>query len=119
MTVKFKAPDESLQRNLMIFNVESVHLTINTINTLYFLLNINVFFLLGQITALIPKSSKKYQSQEFALLHLVVKQLGKLRTFSSKDMFYFITKTLSLILDVFIVPSMPIFVQWTYFHWFL
>ena len=52
-------------------------------------------------------------------MHLVVKQLSKLRTFSNERAFYFITKTLGLNFDKIIDKTTLIFAQWTYLHWFL
>ena len=92
MPVDFKSPKECKQQHLTISNVKAVHPTTDNINALHFLLNIDVYFPLGQITVLLPESSKEHQSQKFAPMHLVVRQLSKLRTFPSKDMFHFITK---------------------------
>ena len=68
----------------MISNVKAVHPTINNINALHFLLNINVYFPPGEIKNLLPDSLEDDHSREFAPMHLVVKQLGKLQMFSRK-----------------------------------
>ena len=57
--------------------------------------------------------------REFASLHLVVKQLSKLQTFSSKNVYKFIAVTLGLDFSEIINKTTPIFVQWTYLHLFL
>ena len=119
MPVDFKYFEDCKQQQLMISNVEAVHPKIKDINALHFFLNIDVLFPPAQITNLLSESLEEHQSHEFSPMHLIVKQLNKLRTFSSKAVFHFITKMLGLNFDKIIDKTTPIFAQWTYLHWFL
>ena len=119
MSVDFKSPEECSQRHLMISNVKAVHPTINNINVLHFLLNIDVYFPPDEIKNLLLDSLGEDHLREFAPMHPVVKQLGKLHTFLSKSMFHCITNTLGLGFEIFIDEGTSIFAQCTYLHWFL
>ena len=107
------------QHNLLVSNLEVKQPTIGEINSLHFLLNSNTSFPKVEIETIVPGKQNATLKREFAPLHLIVYQLSKLQTFSSKKVYKFITITLRLDFSENINETTPVFVQWTYLHWFL
>ena len=118
-TVCNQLPNLYRQQNLLNLSLEVKQPTIEEINSLHFLLNINTFFPTVEIETIVPGRQKANFKREFAPLHLVFKQLSKLQTFSSQKMYQFITVTLGLHFSESTNETTPISVQWTYLHCFL
>ena len=89
------------------------------INGLHFLLNITTFFPTVKVETIVQEIQTKTLKHDFASLHLIVEQLSKLQTLSSMKVYKSITVTLGLDFSERINETTPIFVQWTYLHWFL
>ena len=111
MSVNFYLPTVCKQHNLLVSNLKVKQPTIKEINSRHFLLNINKFFPTVEIENLVSGSPTETSKRDFAPLHLIVKQLSKLRTFSSEKMYEFITVALGLDFSEKINETTPIFVQ--------